>query len=72
MHLGSADILTEPDGSYLCIVPSRRTGTGSGTGKVFLPFEDDRLSLILSKAFLLAADTAITDESILAQIRRGI
>ncbi|MGW9595108.1 DUF4132 domain-containing protein [Streptomyces chartreusis] len=72
IHLGSANILMEPDGSYLCIVPSCRTGTGSGTGKVFLPFEDDRLSLILSKAFLLAADTAITDESILAQIRRGI
>ncbi|MEU8751037.1 DUF4132 domain-containing protein [Streptomyces chartreusis] len=72
IHLGSANILMEPDGSYLCVVPSRRTGTGSGTGKVFLPFEDDRLSLILSKAFLLAADTAITDESILAQIRRGI
>jgi hypothetical protein len=38
---------------------------------VFLPFEDDRLSLILSKAFLLAADGEITDESILAQIKRG-
>ncbi|MFG2272208.1 hypothetical protein ACGFNY_20905 [Streptomyces chartreusis] len=33
---------------------------------------DDRLSLSLSKAFLLAADTAITDESLLAHIRRGI
>jgi hypothetical protein len=51
----------------LCIVPSR----GKGDGKVFLPFEDERLSLILSKAFLLAADTDITDESILRQIKRG-
>ncbi|WCH94036.1 hypothetical protein POD33_18665 [Streptomyces moderatus] len=33
---------------------------------------DDRLSLSLSKALLLAADTAITDESLLPQIRRGI
>ncbi|TPQ21559.1 DUF4132 domain-containing protein [Streptomyces sporangiiformans] len=67
IHLGSANILMEPDDSYLCIVPARR----SGDGKVFLPFEDDRLSLILSKAFLLAADTEITDESILTQIKRG-
>ncbi|MEV6837914.1 DUF4132 domain-containing protein [Streptomyces sp. NPDC051133] len=67
IHLGSANILMEPDDSYLCIVPARR----SGDGKVFLPFEDERLSLILSKAFLLAADTDITDESILIQIKRG-
>ncbi|MGW3205668.1 DUF4132 domain-containing protein [Streptomyces sp. NPDC001135] len=67
IHLGSANILMEPDDSYLCIVPSR----GKGEGKVFLPFEDERLSLILSKAFLLAADTKITDNTILHQIERG-
>ncbi|MGP4050002.1 DUF4132 domain-containing protein [Streptomyces sp. 2A115] len=67
IHLGSANILMEPDDAYLCIVPSR----GKGDGKVFLPFEDERLSLILSKAFLLAADTKITDETILRQIKRG-
>ena len=40
-----------------------------GTGKLFLPFDDDPvLSLILSKAFLLAGDAAITDESITRQI----
>ncbi|MGW2519827.1 DUF7737 domain-containing protein [Streptomyces sp. NPDC001617] len=50
-----------------------RCASGSrSNGKVFLPFEDDRLSLILSKAFLLAADTEITDESILMQIKRGV
>jgi Domain of unknown function (DUF4132) len=67
IHLGSANILMAPDDSYLCIVPAR----GRGEGKVFLPFEDERLSLILSKAFLLAADTDITDETILMQIKRG-
>ncbi|GLZ12409.1 hypothetical protein Acsp04_26440 [Actinomadura sp. NBRC 104425] len=66
IHLGSANILMEPDDQYLCIVPGR-----SRVGTVFLPFEDDRLALILSKAFLLAADTAITDPSIMRQIRRG-
>ncbi len=67
IHLGSANILMEPNDAYLCVVPSR----GTGAGKVFLPFEDERLSLILSKAFLLAADTKITDKSILTQIERG-
>jgi hypothetical protein len=67
IHLGSANILMEPDDAYLCIVPSR----GKGGSKVFLPFEDERLSLILSKAFLLAGDTKITDKTILRQINRG-
>ncbi|WP_443673257.1 DUF7737 domain-containing protein [Micromonospora coerulea] len=35
---------------------------------VFLPFEDDRLALILSKAFLLADDARITDPSIVAPL----
>jgi hypothetical protein len=69
IHLGSANILMEPDHAYLCIVPDRSGGTAPG--RVFLPFEDERLSLILSKALLLAADTAITDQTILRQIRRG-
>ncbi|XVQ08669.1 DUF4132 domain-containing protein [Spirillospora sp. CA-255316] len=74
IHLGSGNVLMEPDHSYLCIVPARGKdagGTGSGgAGKVFLPFEDERLALILSKAFLLAADATITDPTILAQLRR--
>ncbi|MGW2524495.1 DUF4132 domain-containing protein [Streptomyces sp. NPDC001617] len=36
IHLGSANILMEPDDAYLCIVPARRS---SSNGKVFLPFE---------------------------------
>jgi hypothetical protein len=67
IHLGSANILMEPDDAYQCIVPSGRRSEG----KVFLPFEDERLSLILSKAVLLAADSAITDTTILRQIKRG-
>ncbi|MFB4309084.1 DUF4132 domain-containing protein [Actinomadura sp. GTD37] len=67
IHLGSANIVMEPDGVFLCIVPERRAPGAA----VFLPFEDERLSLVLSKAFLLAADDTITDESILTQIKRG-
>ncbi|WP_433430774.1 DUF4132 domain-containing protein [Nonomuraea sp. CA-141351] len=65
IHLGSGNILMEPNDAYLCIVPR-----GSGD-QVFLPFEEDggMLSIILSKAFLLAADTAISDPSITRQIR---
>ncbi len=54
----------EPNDAYLCIV----AGTAAASG-LFLPFEEDgRLSLILSKAFLLADDTAITDPTIVRQI----
>ncbi|MEO0396766.1 MAG: DUF4132 domain-containing protein [Cyanobacteria bacterium P01_A01_bin.137] len=65
IHLGSGNILMEPNDQYLCIVKAGR----SAADKVFLPFEGDKtLAVILSKAFLLAADTKITDETILSQI----
>jgi hypothetical protein len=59
----------EPGSRYLCIVPSR--GPSSAHRRdVFLPFEGDHgLSIILSKALLLAADRAISDPLILRQIR---
>jgi hypothetical protein len=64
IHLGSGNILMDPDDAYLCIVPR---GVGD---PVLLPFEEDggMLSVILSKAFLLAADASITDPSITRQI----
>ena len=69
IHLGSGNILMEPNDQYLCIVPDRSAKTAD-TGKVFLPFEGDAiLSIILSKAFLLADDDKITDETIIRQIR---
>ena len=47
-------------------------GRALGNEHLFLPFDDDpTLSVILSKAFLLARDTKITDRSIVAQIRTG-
>ena len=67
IHLGSGNILMTPNDEYLCIVPGR----GDKGPKVYLPFEEDggMLSVILSKAFLLANDAAISDTSITAQIR---
>ena len=68
IHLGSGNILMTPDDSYLCIVPG---GEGKAGASVALPFEGDRtLAIILSKALMLADDTAITDPSITAQLRR--
>lgn len=70
IHLGSGNILMKPNDQYLCIVPNASMNKGAA-GKVFLPFEGDRtLSIILSKAFLLAEDTKIKDTTILSQLRQ--
>lgn len=67
IHLGSANILMEPNDQYLCIVPAQ--GKARAAGQVFLPFEgDSRIAVILSKAFLLAEDNKITDPTILTQL----
>jgi hypothetical protein len=72
IHLGSGNILMEPNDQYLCIVPDRRSAAAPADG-LFLPFEGDAaLGLILSKALLLAEDTKIADETILRQIRAGL
>ena len=54
---------------YLCIVPGRKQDTS--TDKLFIPFEGDRgLSIVLSKAMMLAKDDKITDKTITSQINR--
>ena len=70
IHLGSGNILMEPNDQYLCIVPSRRSGE-KGQDRLFIPFEGDQtLAIILSKAFLLAEDKKISDPTITRQIKR--
>lgn len=72
IHLGSGNILMAPNDQYLCIVPSASMQANDGAGGSYLPFDGDRtLSLILSKALMLAEDAKIKDSSILSQIRRG-
>lgn len=69
IHIGSTNILMEPNDQYLCIVPDR--SQKSSTENLFIPFEGDAgLSVILSKAFLLADDDKITDTTITSQINR--
>src|SRR5262249_31927713 len=69
IHVGSGNVLMEPDNRYLCIVP----GQGAASrplGRVFLPFDGDTtLSIIISKALLLADDRSIADPTIVSQIR---
>ncbi len=68
IHLGSGNIRMEPNDQHLCIVP--RQGD-AGDGGVLLPFDGDRtLSIVLSKAFLLAADAEIKDPTITRPIRQ--
>lgn len=70
IHLGSGNILMTPNDQYLCIVPKQAT---TDHERLFLPFEGDGvLSVILSKAFLLAEDTKITDSTITSQIKRTV
>ena len=70
IHLGSGNILMEPNDQYLCIVPSRKSGE-FGKDKLFVPFEGDQtLAIILSKAFLLVEDKKITDTTITRQLKR--
>lgn len=67
IHLGSGNILMEPNDQYLCIVPDRRAS--KVPAGLVLPFEGDPvLSVILSKAIMLAADDKISDASITRQI----
>ncbi len=67
IHMGSGNILMEPNDQYLCIVPAGRSPVSNG--KIYLPFEGDNLlSIIVSKALLLADDETITDETIVRQI----
>jgi hypothetical protein len=69
IHLGSGNILMEPNDQYLCII-QKKSDTAPDE-RLFLPFEGDgTLSMILSKALLLASDKQITDRTIAAQIRR--
>ena len=68
IHIGSTNILMEPNDQYLCIVEQRST---KKRDDIFLPFEGDHaLTVLISKAFLLAADDKIKDPVILNQLER--
>lgn len=65
IHFGSGNVLMSSNDQYLCIVAAR----DRRASKLFLPFDDDPvLSLILSKAFMLAEDSQVGEPTIVAQI----
>lgn len=65
IHLGSGNIMITPGDRYLCIVPS----PGANPDLGYLPFEGDlTLSVVVSKAMLLAHDEKITNPAILRQL----
>jgi len=67
IHIGSAAVTVMPLMQHLCIVPA--SAERWEDGRIYLPFAGDRtLSVILSKAVLLAADDKITDPVILRQL----
>lgn len=66
IHLGSGQAFMLPNNQHLCITAA----PGQPSSRITLPFEGDQtLALILSKAFLLADDDRIRDQSIARQIR---
>ena len=66
IHLGSSNVIIDPPGRFLCIVEG--SATLAMPRNLALPFEEDhKLSQILSKAFMLANDRKIKDQSILRQ-----
>lgn len=61
IHVGSGNIMMAPSGRYLSIVPA--SPAAGATDDAYLPFEGDRmLSIVLSKALMLARDDKITEE----------
>lgn len=69
IHIGSGKTLLPPSDRLLNIGPPRRALSKRDQDSVFLPFEGDQtLSVILSKAILLAEDDKFTDPDILRQI----
>jgi hypothetical protein len=71
IHLGTSNVMIEPGSRYLCIV--RGPAQAGVPASVALPFDGDgMISLILSKAFLLAADDKIKDASITRQLNKKV
>jgi Domain of unknown function (DUF4132) len=70
IHLGSAQVLMEPNDEHLFISLPKGPAAAEVNG-IFMPFEDTLLGHVLAKAFLLADDARIRDETIRRQIEAG-
>lgn len=68
IHLGSAQVLMEPNDQHLFITLPKGRDAAEANG-IFMPFEDTLLGHVLGKAFLLADDSRIADQTVREQIR---
>jgi hypothetical protein len=66
IDLATGDVVVEPDGRPLCLVPA--PGAGSASDVLAFKEQDHLLSLVVSEALLLANDARIRDPSILRQL----
>jgi hypothetical protein len=67
IHLGSSQVLMEPNDEHLFIRLPKGPAAGEVEG-IFIPFDDTLLGHVLAKAFLLADDAKIRDTAIRRQI----
>ncbi|MHB8891498.1 MAG: DUF4132 domain-containing protein [Candidatus Limnocylindrales bacterium] len=70
IHLGSAQVLMEPNDEHLFVRLPGGPAAAEANG-VFMPFEDTLLGHVLANAFLLAEDAKIRDDTIRRQITAG-
>ena len=68
IHCGNAAVRVTASNRHLCIVPAGRGSPPPGSDTLLPLFGDEMLSLILSKATLLADEQAIRDQDILRQL----
>ena len=68
IHCGNAAVRVTASNRHLCIVPAGRGSAPPGSETLLPLFGDEMLSLILSKATLLADEQAIRDQDILRQL----
>jgi len=66
IHLQSGAVFQQPSNRHLCIVPK----ASAAPERLALLVGDPLLSLVISKALLLANDATIKDRSILSQIKQ--
>lgn len=68
IHLGTGHVLMSPNDELLRAAPKQ--SATMPTARVILPYEGDRmLSMILSKAFMLANDLCLDDQAMAQQIK---
>ena len=67
IHLGSGNVLMSPNDRYLCIVQKRGSGTKQTEASICHSKATATLTMILSKAFLLAGDDKIKEPTIRQQ-----